>query len=491
MKFFNDLLHIGNQLIGAASSSNDCCNALSKELGAERVARLLSTSYAAQSFSYWSQQEQQVRPTCRVTPTSSEHVSTAVKILSTGKCQFAIRGGGHMSFAGAANVEGGVTIDMSSMKSLTLNPEKTVASVGAGAKWGDIYPQLDALELAIMGGRVASVGVGGLTVGGGLSYFSPRYGYVADSVENFEVVLANGEIVNANRNDRPDLYLALRGGGNNFAVVTRFDFKTFKQGKLWGGFIYYPESTAAQQFKAVETFTNASNKDPYASLITSLVYVGLIKSYQVANNLVYTKPEEYPAIFKPFADIKPQTIKTVGIRSLTSLAKEIAFITPAGMRQLFATVTFGNDAALFAAIYEIEKKAYDPVRGSLGFQVSFSLEPVPTIIHEKSADNPNILGLDASDGNTVWLCMTIAWSLKKDDDAITAATTTFINDATKYAKERNLFNDYIYVNYALQSQDPYQSYGSENHARLKSISEIYDPDRVFQKLVPGGFKLER
>lgn len=89
-----------------------------------------------------------------------------------------------------------------------------------------MYTELDKQGLATIRGRAASVGVGGLITGGGVS-FSPRYGYVAENVEDFEVVLAGGEVVHANAETNADLRLALRGGSNNFGIVTSFTMRTF------------------------------------------------------------------------------------------------------------------------------------------------------------------------------------------------------------------------------------------------------------------------
>ena len=92
-----------------------------------------------------------------------------------------------MSWAGAANIQSGVTIDLSAMNAVTVSRDWRTTFVGAGARWQDVYLKLDAMKLAVSGGRVNDVGVGGLTLGGGNSYFASRYGFVCDNVNNFEV----------------------------------------------------------------------------------------------------------------------------------------------------------------------------------------------------------------------------------------------------------------------------------------------------------------
>ena len=130
-------------------------------------------AYTTSLASYFSQQEEQISPSCIVTPATSEDVAIVVGILSeanAGKeaCPFAIRGGGHSTFAGAANVANGVTIDMREISQVSVNQDGTVASIGAGALWRDVYAKLDAMNLAVPGGRVSEVGVAGLTLGGRL-----------------------------------------------------------------------------------------------------------------------------------------------------------------------------------------------------------------------------------------------------------------------------------------------------------------------------------
>lgn len=104
-------------------------------------------------------------------------------------CPFAFKSGGHAPFGGWANIGGdGVTIDLSGLSSsVTLSADRAVASVGAGLRWIDVYRYLDEEGLAVAGGRNGDVGVGGLTTGGGISYFGPRVGWTCDTVVNFEV----------------------------------------------------------------------------------------------------------------------------------------------------------------------------------------------------------------------------------------------------------------------------------------------------------------
>lgn len=113
--------------------------------------------------------------------------------------------------------------------------ESKLASIQPGARWTDVYRNLLQHRVCIAGGRDGNVGVGGFLTGGGISYYAGLRGLGCDNVANFEVVLATGEIINANAGENSDLWAALKGGSGNFGMVTRFDMYTFTAHDVWGG----------------------------------------------------------------------------------------------------------------------------------------------------------------------------------------------------------------------------------------------------------------
>ena len=135
--------------------------------------------YQKTRIPYFSQQAEEISPSCIVTPQNTDDVSIAVKALasvyesSSHSAQFAIRGRGHTPWAGSASLEGGAVIEMTSIGTMTVNADESVISVGAGAKWADVYAYLGPKNLTVCGGRAATVGVGGLTLGGLLGILPP------------------------------------------------------------------------------------------------------------------------------------------------------------------------------------------------------------------------------------------------------------------------------------------------------------------------------
>ena len=151
------------------------CLALQWRLG-EKVSFPGSDLYEHSRQSYWSQQQQSLTPKCVMKPVSVDDVSTALKTISMfsklssalglAHCPIAIKGGGHTPWEGSSNVNDGVTFDMGGMRDIVLTEDKSIVSVGGGARWIDVYETLDSEYLSVSGGRVASVGVAGLTLGG-------------------------------------------------------------------------------------------------------------------------------------------------------------------------------------------------------------------------------------------------------------------------------------------------------------------------------------
>ena len=140
---------------------------------------------------YWAQQQSTISPACFTRPSTSEGVSTVLLTAKHYGCPFAIRGGGHSDVPDASNAPDGITLDLGALQETTVTNGNTITRVGAGRTWGDVYSTLDLQNLTVIGGREKSVGVAGLTLGGGVSYFSGLYGLACDNVVNYEVSMSN------------------------------------------------------------------------------------------------------------------------------------------------------------------------------------------------------------------------------------------------------------------------------------------------------------
>jgi FAD/FMN-containing dehydrogenase len=144
---------------------------------------------------------------------------------------FAIKCSGHSANPGFSSTSG-VQISMSRFRDIVLNEEQGTVEFGAGLAWSDLYSYLVPKGLNVVGGRLDVVGVAGFILGGGYSWKTNQYGLTIDTVTEFELVLPNGTVKEVTKKDE-DLWFALRGGFNNYGIVTRFTLKTHKQTDVW------------------------------------------------------------------------------------------------------------------------------------------------------------------------------------------------------------------------------------------------------------------
>jgi len=138
--------------------------------------------------------------------------------------EIAIRCGGHNG-PGLGSVDNGLVIDLSGLKTITVDPDAKTAAIGGGCLFGDIDAATHEHGLATPGGIISTTGAGGLILGGGIGHLSRKCGLSIDNILGAQVVLADGSVVNANENENDDLYWALRGGGGNFGVVTQLTMR--------------------------------------------------------------------------------------------------------------------------------------------------------------------------------------------------------------------------------------------------------------------------
>ncbi|KAF2196238.1 FAD-binding domain-containing protein [Delitschia confertaspora ATCC 74209] len=472
----------------AKISSADACKALATQYGS-KVAFPGNGAYSESTTSYFSALEGELQPTCIVRPVSTQEVAAIVKSLADGQTPFAIRGGGHNLNGGAANINDGVTIDLRALNSVTIDKTNNLVKVSGGAIWSEVYSVLEAAGLSTTGGRVSSVGVGGLLTGGGISYFSGRKGLACDNIVNYEVVLASGKIVNANSKDNQSLFRALKGGSSNFGIVTRFDLKTFTQGKFLGGVIVYPIDTVPDQLKA---FANLiTNFDQYAAIIISFNF-NAASGWSVFSNIEYTKEGGDSTGMSGFTSIQPQYMNTMRTSTQLDFVTEAAqFSGASGVRTQFAVTVFGGGLDAIQEVYSIWNSSVATVSSIAGISWSMSIQPFPEAYSSFQPPGGNALGISPSDGPATLFLLTYAWANKADDATVTAAAQDTISKIDAAMKKRKTYHQFKYLNYAAAWQNPLASYNAMNLLFLKGVALKYDPTGVFQKVMPGGFKVSK
>lgn len=166
-------------------------------------------------------------PSCIASPRSATEVAEIVVVLVQDGVPFAVRSGNHESIPSEAGTDQGVLITLSNLNEVSYDAGTGLVTLGSGTRWDAVNAELDKNNVAVVGDRTPDVGVGNATSGCGLSYLSDLYALVCDNVVNYEVVLFDGRIVEANINSNPDLFWALKGGSDNAGIVTKFETKTY------------------------------------------------------------------------------------------------------------------------------------------------------------------------------------------------------------------------------------------------------------------------
>jgi FAD/FMN-containing dehydrogenase len=219
-------------------------------------------------------------------PKSVGDVQAAVRFAAGEGLVLSVRGGGH-GFPGFATNDGGVVIDLSNLATVEII-DRHLVRIGGGATWGQVAAALAPHGLAISSGDTKSVGVGGLTLTGGIGWKVRKYGLALDSVVSAEVVTADGDVVRANAEENPELFWAIRGGGGNFGIVAAFDFAAHRTTDVFFGKIAFPATetaavlqgwadylrTASEELTSIADFANPFAGGPQAPVQIHVAYDG-------------------------------------------------------------------------------------------------------------------------------------------------------------------------------------------------------------------------
>ncbi|KAH8669010.1 hypothetical protein BX600DRAFT_266336 [Xylariales sp. PMI_506] len=460
--------------------------------------------------SYWSLTPR-LRPWAIIQPRNVDEVSKAVKALvKTEGCQFAIRSGGHTSIPGSNNITDGITIDLGLMNASVYNPENKIVSLEPGGRWGNVYKYLEKLGVMVAGGREGLVGVGGVLTGGGKSYYTCRSGFACDQVVNYEIVLADGTITQANQSINSDLFQVLKGGSNNFGIVTRFDLVTFPAHDVYDGIMVFPVSSQEPIIDAFMDFTKQLHEDESAHILA--MWASMPKAAIDMLNGVTPDPSQPPdmTMVSTINMIMTQLDGVEDSKSLerfmkvpnplsnsmmhTTLADKVErFLLPSNREDIWFCLTYKLDKPIIEKNMEIyERLVKDISKLAPGCVVQMVLQPFPTSFAKHSLERGgNMMGLERIQEDSVLLVAAVEGSSPGFYDLAFPIYKAAIDELENFAKSVDGNVEFRYLNYCDGSQDPLGTYGAENIKKMKAAAAKYDPTGVFQHRVPGGFKISR
>ena len=467
------------------------CSILNLSFGSDVVSQN-SVAYTNFTYNYWSLQQSEIDPKCIFEPTTSAQVSVLVLISRLTKGAFAVRSGGHAAFEGASNIEGGITLSFAKTKSITIAADNKTATLQPGNRWGDVYKYLANYDLAAIGGRVYNIGVGGLTLGGGISFFSNIHGWACDHVASYDVVTASGTEISVSPTKHPDLYWALRGGANNFGIVVAFhsNLISLPGNEMWGGTRAFLENTFTSVATAFSNLIANSPSDPNAG--QWVAWLSSNGTKLAATEFWYAKPDGGKAANWNEYDNITFVSDTTQNRKLYEYAAEIELSSPYHLREVYYGLTTKANNQVAAQAYPIFYEgaaALANVSGAMPVLLYQGITKGQVAGMSKNGGNP--LGLSTAEAPYYLIHVACWWTHESDDTLVYSTVSDILTKIKAMAASVGADNDYVYMNYASNFEDVIRSYGAANKAKLKSIATKYDPTGVFQTLQPGYFKLDR
>lgn len=456
-----------------------------------------TAAYTNESSYIWSQ-TCLLSPFCVFLPINARQLARGIDIIRRTQSPFSVRSGGHMPVVGAQSTDDGVFISLSGLNGKEMHRGNTVARFGAGLTWLEVYIWASTYGVGLPGGRYGQVGVGGLLTGGGINYFGNRVGWSMNNIIGYELVIGDGSILDVSADSHPDLFWALKGGNNNFGVITRFDMKTFPITSAYtGGNVWFsgaiPAFTSALEAfvtpgGGIDDLDTAINPSYQCTPATGAMTVSNIPFVQ-GNSTNPTSVANFTAIT---TDIE---FSNVGFRTpWFSTAAQLA--TPAfttrTQRQMFRSVSLKADPKAIQLCFDV---AIPPAIAQLanvnGSSASVAIQPISRAWVQAAKDaGGDTIALDPADGPLLVVLISVTWNNEADDGQVLAFSEAAVANLTEQAQRMGLYYPFIYVNDAALGQNPYPLYGKGSSLpRMKAIQRRYDSDGVFRNLISSGFKL--
>ncbi|MBX3070134.1 MAG: FAD-binding oxidoreductase [Thermomicrobiales bacterium] len=408
------------------------------------------------------------RPAVIVRPVTAEDVSTAVLFAQEHDLEIAVRSGGH-SLAAHSVVQGAMVIDLSAMKKVKVDPLTQIARVQGGATSGDIVAAAQPLGLALSTGDTRSVGIGGLTTGGGIGLLARKHGLTIDSLVSAEVVLADGRIVRASETEHPDLFWAVRGGGGNFGIVTEFTFRLAQVGMVLGGLLVLPASPKLMR----EVLDYAYAAPDGLTVIADVMHAPpapFIPEERIGERVAVlmvtwtgTLEEGLDAVapLRALAEPVADTIAPIPYENMYLYTDQYSGQHGAAVRMMFADdVTDAMIDDVFEAMGTASSPATMMQFRAMGGAVSRVAEGATAFAHRSQKYFVSIINV---------------WIDPADDPQVHRAWTDAL-----FAKlqpcGRGAYVNFLEAEGETRVQD---AYPAETYARLAAVKAIYDPQNVF------------
>lgn len=460
--------------------------------------------YASELDEYWSRASADLKPSCVVLPKSAQEVSDIVKALSASgnNESFAIKAGGLSANDGHNSVRDGPLISVRRLTEIRYDADKKLVRIEPGSRWTDVQRALDPVGMTVAGARVGEVGVGGYMNGGGFSFLSPRYGWGVNNLAAAELVLADGSIVTASKTERPDLFAAIKGGTNNFGIVTAYVMEAIPVGQVWGGLMFFTGGSdkADKMLAAIAKFTNEYPSHPKASIIPTvqLVLSGLIELWVVF--FFYDGPTVPDGVFDDFTALRP-IFNSCKTQSYGDLLAGNSAIVLRGTRYKVATETAvmptdtspGSMLKVMRTYYDHWSKTTRDYKGILGLTSSMAMQPVPrSMAAAARSKGGDLLDLDDDADRIIYeydLSYLASWDdalAERAADDMTKGMKALVDKFAADGVTKDAFRP-LFANDVYRGQDYFGRLRPEKRQLTAKVAKEVDPNGLFRNRM-GGWK---
>ena len=413
-------------------------------------------------------------PALVLQPASAADVAAAVGFARAHGLLLGVKGGGH-NIAGTAIAEGGLTIDLSGLRELTVDPEAGLAHVGPGCRLADVDRATQAHGLATPLGFISKVGVAGLTLGGGLGYLTRRFGWTADNLVEAEVVCADGQLRTASRERHPDLFWALRGGGGNLGVVTRFSFQLHPVGpQVVGGLIAWPFERSDEVMTAYRALTAAAPRElatwlillnaPPAPFVPAAWHGRRLCAFAVCHS---GDPADAERDLAPLRALGDPVFDLLGPQPYTEVQSYLDDTEPDGHHYYWRTEFLaGLEDGLLAGMRELFADCPVP-------EAELGVLHLEGALNERPADDGAVGNRDAR----YVLGVKGIWA---QGDPSAGRFSQWVRDAGARLRPWSTGATYINFQTADEGDDRVRATYGANYDRLVEVKRRYDPDNLFR-----------
>jgi hypothetical protein len=412
------------------------------------------------------------RPALIAQPTDTGAVAAAIAFARRHELPLAVRGGGHNG-GGLGVADDGVVIDLAGFREIQVDADRRTVSVGGGCTWAEVDAATHEVSMATPSGIVASTGVGGLTLGGGIGHITRAYGLSIDNLLSADIVLADGSQVHADADSHPDLYWAIRGGGGNFGVVTRFQFRLNPVGDVLAGPTFWPIEQTAEVLLAYAAFLPGAPRElngwfatltvPPVDLFPAELHLrkvcGVVWCYVGSE-------ESIDGLIEPLTSaVSAPLMHGVGPMPFPALQSLFVPLYPPG-DQWYWRADFVNQISSEAAAIHQEKSEALPTP-----QSTMHLYPIDGAAHDVGKNDTAFSYRDAT-----WAQVIVGVDHDPAKAGMLRDWTVGYWDATHPHSAGG-----AYVNMMMdEGQERVQASYRDNYPRLAQIKAAYDPDNVFR-----------